>query len=592
MIAVRSRPRARVALLVLALGACGALASIACNGGGSGDDDSGADAGTPPQLAIVAPGDSIGLAPTAAVELRVRYTTGAGEPIGSAPVSWTLLGGADGTGGSAISAATAATDAQGEAAVGFVAGAERVDVRVTAQAPGAPTVTFYVSVSASGFTELDVTTRNLGARAGAEFARIELRLWGAETVRCADLDVEAPPPSPLAPRTLAAWDATALWPSVVAEEPYTLLVWGVHAVSGAPVTVGCLDVPASALPPAHAGIEIGAIDRLLDVPPQTLATQLSLAELDAALAARGAHRPWQALACPVGSGQLLLDWLVDALSGDGALDGTTVSPTGLGAQVEALRGAAGGGGCRAATRGTQPSLDRVLTDAAQVGGWPAPAALAVLIDRRRQGFGELTVASELLAEAGAVRHTLVTARAAGVGAPTVVLAESSRPVLVASAAAARTAPGAWPLASHAFTLRTGSLLRASFDAVALAPLGLDGQAGALGTALIATVHSGPASGCTAVSALVCDALGGPTDCALAACAAVSVALDGALAAAWRTADGVGLDLRLAGAAALADLDGDLAADPIASGSWAAELTLLDGDRVDAPGTFSADLPAN
>ena len=57
------------------------------------------------------------------------------------------------------------------------------------------------------------------------------------------------------------------------------------------------------------------------------------------------------------------------------------------------------------------------------------------------------------------------------------------------------------------------------------------------------------------------------------------------------ADGQDLDLTLGGAADLADLDGDLAADPIASGTWAARLILLDGEAVETPGAFASGIPA-
>lgn len=577
-------------LVAAALVPLGALAALGLAGCGSGDDDGGVedDAGLPPALAIVAPGDSIGLAPGERVALRVRYTGGGGEAIAAAPVTWTLRGGDGGTGGSSISTTTTATDAAGEAEVELVAGPERVDIQVTADAPGAGTATFYVSVSASGFALLEVTPRYVGARLPDELARVELRLWGAAEVACADLDVDAPPPLTLAPRTLATWDATAVWPSVVAEEGYTLLVWGAHAASGLPVSVSCVDVPASAVPPAQAALDVAVPDRALVVAPQPVETTLSLAGLDAALDARGAHRPWRPLGCEAGGGQLLLDWLVDALSGDGALDGVTASPAGLGAAIAARRGALGADGCRGLEAGTGPSLDLVLTSLASAGGWPDPAALADVVAVRDDMLTALTLTATLTVDAGAVTHALATATPGATGP--IDLAASSRPVIAATFVGAPAVPGAWPLATHGFTLRAGSLLRQAHESWALSGAGL-GAADHLGSTLIDAVDDGDTRGCAAVSGAVCEAIDAPATCALAACTAVAVALDGALAAWWRLADGPGLDLSLAGTATLADRDGDLVADPIELGAWTGALTLQDGATVSAPGTFrAADAP--
>lgn len=560
------------------------LALVACSGGSPGDDIA-ADAGPPPRLEIVSPGDSVGVAPDETVELRVRYVTDQGIALEGAPVTFSLVAGVDGSGGSALSAATVPTDTQGVAAVAFLAGAERVDLRVIARAPNAE-ATFYINVSSGGFATLDVTPSYAGGRDAAELGSIELRLYRAAVVTCADVDVDLPPESPMAPRTLAAWDTTASWPSVVAAEAYTLLVWAVHAQSGAAVSAVCVDVPATAVPATQAELAVTVPDRAILVPAQPLASALDLAPLDAAMEAAGAHRPWRILGCPMGRGQLVLDWLVDALSADGALDGVTVTPTGLGATITAERGALGAGGCRAAG-----ALDETIDDAIELGDFPGGANLALLLTRRADVLRTLLVASELEPLGPSLlRHTLVSAEVEATGAPQVTLAETARPVLDATATTTPPAPGGFGVAAHGFTLRAGSLMRDSLEGAALEPSGLGGQSGALGAALIESAQDGALTGCDAISQLACTATENAASCAVTACNAAAFALDGALAAWWRLADGTGVDLVWSGAGVLADADGDLIADPIADGAWAATLTLLDGDQVSVSGTFSSPVP--
>lgn len=564
---------------ILLLVVCG------CSGGSAGDDTA-ADAGPPPRLEIVAPGDSIGLAPDETVELRVRYVTDDGAALDGAPVTFSLVAGDAGSGGSALSAATVPTDGAGEAAVTFLAGAERVDLRVIADAPNAE-ATFYINVSSGGFATLDVTPSYQGGRDLAELGVVELRLYRAATVTCAAVDVDAPPDSPMAPRTLAAWDLTASWPSVAASESYTLLVWGVHAVSGAAVSVVCVDVPASAVPSTHAELAVTVPDRAIVLPAQPLASELSLAHLDASIEAAGAHRPWRILGCPVGRGQLVLDWVVDALSADGALDGVTTTPTGLGATMTAERGTLGAGGCRAGGA----SLDATIDAAIEAGDFPGGANLALLLARRGDVLRTVQVTSEIEPLGPTqLRHRLVTAAVDATGAPTFTLADTDRPVLVATAITTAPVPGALGVADHGFTLRTGTLLRDSLDAAALVPIGLGGDSAALGAGLIESAEDGALTGCDAVSKLACTAASAATTCAVAACNAASFALDGALAAWWRLADGTGEDLAWTGAGVLTDADGDLIADPIADGAWSATLTLVDGDQVSAPGSFASPVP--
>src|SRR5215510_5879050 len=123
--------RSGVLLSCLAAG----VAASAC-----GDDIGPAiDAGAPPQLEIeTPPGDEIGLAPGDSIDLKVRLFTAEGMPIGGAPVQWTLMGGAAGTGGATLAVATGATDHTGRSSNTLTAGPARVDFHVVARSGDAP----------------------------------------------------------------------------------------------------------------------------------------------------------------------------------------------------------------------------------------------------------------------------------------------------------------------------------------------------------------------------------------------------------------------------------------------------------------------
>jgi hypothetical protein len=126
----------------------------------------------------------------------------------------------------------------------------------------------------------------------------------------------------------------------------------------------------------------------------------------------------------------------------------------------------------------------------------------------------LALTATITVDAGAVTHALSTATPGATGP--IDLAASSRPVIAATFVGAPAVPGAWPLASHGFTLRAGSLLRQAHEGWALSGAGL-GPADHLGTTLIDAVDDGDARGCAAVSGAVCEAIDAPATCAVAAC---------------------------------------------------------------------------
>jgi hypothetical protein len=562
------------------------LAMAAACAAGCGDNDAAspdAEPGLPPRLEVVpAGGNQRGLAPAATTELRVRYRAPGAGAIAGAPVTFTLVPGTRGSaGGATLSASLVETSVSGDAAVTLTAGPERADFRVNADAAQAR-ATFFVNVSAGGFATVRVVDEYRGRRGDAELGALELRAYRLPcTLVSPALDPDDAP-LVLAPRTVPPDEAA--WSEIPAGESYTLLAWRTHAISGRPIAVGCTELAPAQVLAADSTVHLAITDEPLALGGLLAQSELDLAELAAALRAAGADRPWQILDCARGGGQLVLDWIVDALAGDGALDGVVSGPlAGDAAAISAQRGTAGGDGCRAATRGGGPSLDAAL-DAILIGpGFPAGGARDALVAQRASVWSDATIGSRLdPAGPGLVQHRLESAR---FGATTVDLAASARPVLAATAAWTPGPAGA-ALARHAFTARLGAAAGAAFAAAGLEPLGLD--PGRLGAALVATASAGGRTGCTAISALVCASAGLGDGCAAAACAAASAGLDGGLAEWWQRADGAGLDLAVSGTLVAADADGDLAIDP-GAGAWTVELVLASGAPISAPAIVATEL---
>jgi hypothetical protein len=555
-------------------------ALVGCGGGGRADGDAGV---RPPTLdVLVPPGDSIGLTPGARVTLRVQLARGDGAPIRDAPIRFGLDGGADGTGGATLAAATAATDADGVAAVELTAGPARVDFQVTADAPDAPRALFYVSVSAAGFADLAVTPRYRGARGPEQVERVELRAYRG-LIDCATIDADAPPPSPMAPRSLSGFGGSAVWPAVPAGEPYTIAAWAVHAVSGRAIAIGCAAVPGAQVPIGTLALALGVDDRALALPASVVTSHLDLSVAAGVESLAGIDRPWRTLACPNGAGQLALDWLIDALANDGALDGATGALTGPAASLAARRGMAGPDGCRAATLGGAPSLDAVVEQAITRGPFPGPAPRAALEVQRRGLFGDVALGSALApVSAEQVEHRLI---AITIGGRDVALAASPRPVTAADAPLALDGT-ALAIGAHAFTARLGRAFGDAFAAGPLAQVALTAP-DQLGAALIEAARDQPLTGCAAIDHDACGAAGLADGCLASACAPAALGLDSALTRWWHHLDGAGLDLALYGHATAADTDGDLAIDPITDGRWDVGVTFADGATAATAGTWAA-----
>ena len=573
------------------------LVGPAC-GGNSG---AGQDAATASNHRLVIqdpPGPSIGLAFGANTTLRVRYETESGQPIVGGVVSFSATDSAN-TGGSSLSALDATTDSDGVAEVVLTAGAEQVDFQINVSADNAPSVSFYIGVSNTGFTRIAATPKHLGWRSNDVFNSIQLRMYRATDMRCAELDPDATPASPFQPLSLDAFDDEIAFENIIAYMPYTLVVWALGPDNTTRLAIGCVDIASSAVPPQRVELEVVVRDRLPMWPDAVeLNSELDMTAANAALAERSTERLWSVLDCPAGPGQLLLDCALDAAAPDGSADCVPTASTALTDAVNAKRGAADGNGCRPAQLGGgEDSLDKALTGAVIAGGsFPTGASLATLTQARRDVVAQLRIASELQLGGGIARHRLVSATLTTSGDEhDVDVAASDRPIIeqdqVAYAINANRQVG---LGDHGFTLRWGSICRDGFEALGLAPASLEGKAGQLATELSASAaDSGSATtGCDAVSTIVCTAIGQAATCLTSACGQGVTAANTTLDAWWRLRDGDAIDLTWSGMAPVRDEDYDLVIDRVGTdpgeggpGIWLARIRLADGTDVDVSGTF-------
>lgn len=559
----------------------------------------GVDAGSEgARLEIVAPGgDSLGLTFAQRATLAVRYTVGE-DPVAGAEVAFTLLAPpAESTGGAALSALTAKTGADGIATVDLVAGAERANFRVEAHAPSAKSAIFYVAVAEGGFTTLRATPLHDGPRATAIFDRVEVRLYRAAILDCAALDIDAPPPSIYPPRRLAGFGGEVTFANVAASESATLVAWASPEGGERAIAAGCVDLAASAIRPGRAVSVLMTVgDRPLSLAPASLISTLELSAVANGLAAAGKSAAWDALACPAGPGQILLDCALDAIADDGALD---CRATGSGPLVDAMaahRGALDDMGCRALTTAAgDASLEALITDAIAAGGtFPVGDPLAALIAVRENILSTATITSSLDVSGPAATHTLATL-APGTGGLVIDLVASPRPVIAQTQVPVTITGQALAIGEHGFSLRYGDAARAAFEADALMPANLEGAAASLGTALASAAKDAQSetAGCAAVSAVACGVAGEALDCLEAACQTGAARLDIELHGWLEMLDSSGIDLAWSGAAPIADADFDLMVDPIGgglgagAGAWSARMTLADDQSFSISGAFKS-----
>lgn len=544
------------------------------------------------------PGDDIGLAYGERVTLRVRYVNEQIEDVAGVPVEFSMIamGPGEDTAGSTLSSATARTDAQGLAQVDLVAGALDASFRVRVDARDAPTQYFYVTISNNGFARLFITPVHQGWRSAEALSRIEVRLYRASMLACADLDIDAPPESLLPPRSLDGFGGTVSYQNLSAGEPYTVIAWTLAAASSVPLGMGCVDLGAAQLPTSQVYMDLPVRDRdlLLDASP--VRAVFDLEPLAPVLDAQGASRPWQILACPAGPGQLLLDCALDALAPDSALDCSVGGTHALVDKVAMLRGPEDASGCRPAMLANMAaSLDRELSDAVAAGArFPVGEDLAKLLLARSELLAGFVLESELsmaTASATSALHRLTMLRTiSSQGEHVLDLGTTSLPVIEQGAVPVTMAGSELTLAEHGFTLRYGLFAAEAFARLGLEPHGLALEHASLGTRLADSVAFGSETGCAALSALACTAVAEPVQCLEAACAQGTSALDSGMTRWWQAFATSGLDLVMAGHAVLHDDDNDLIVDAVgrddqgqSTGEWSATLRLLDGTAVSVQG---------
>jgi hypothetical protein len=568
------------------------------------------DAGTSENARLVIldpPGEAIGLALSASETLRVRYESASGAPIAGASVELGFVTSAsERAGGATLSTTRAQTDSAGVARASVVAGAESANFRVRVTAPAAPPVLFYVQVSKVGFTALEVSPIHAGPRDVRSFARIELRLFGAEELSCAELDIDARPTSVFPPRSLAEFGRMAAFQNVGARSAYTLVAWAETTPGGTALAAGCVSLGADQLPPGpRALIDVVITDRPLAIEHGALlASTLDLTIVAGALAERGASRAWTVLGCPAGPGQLLLDGALAAASGTTIDAADCPLPTALPAalvDISLARGDPDELGCRPTMLATgEPTVDFLLAEAVAAGGtFPTGGQLAKLLAARNDVLSAVELGSQLtLTGPSTAKHRLDSLRFDVSGfVVTYDLLASSRPVLSQTQVLAEVDEnGDLALGDHGFTLRLRPLCEDAFAAYGLAYAGLGERADDLGTALAQSVLDPGTSlwACSGMSAIVCMNAGLAMDCLVAGCVAAAALLDEAFPAWLELLDSPGLDAHFSGMAPLYDFDDDLVVDAIGTdlfgnraGVWTVTIDLGDETSVSTLGSFGS-----
>ncbi|ACY16561.1 hypothetical protein [Haliangium ochraceum] len=570
-------------------------AAAACGGGGGAVEgvDGGADTGR--YLRILNPsGEEIGLGYNSEVALLLSFETASGSPLREQTLQFALRASRPGesTAGATLAAPSARTDALGRAQVRLYVGARDTRFRVTVDAEGAATVQFFVSVSEGGFTRLTVTPTHEGWRDAEALSPIELRLYASALLSCQSLDVDAPPVSAYPALSAERFDEPLVFRNVSTHQPHTLVAWA-HAGSDTPVALGCLPLDGAQLPPSDVRAGMVVRDRALRWPESTaLRSEFDLAPVAAQLAAAGATRAWEVLACPAGPGQLLLDCTLDELVADGARDCVVTGSSALLAAIEAQRGAADAQGCRpSALAGGDESLDARLQRA--LGGrFPTGAALDELASARAAVLDSLELRSSLSALGGdSLWHRLEQARLP-VGEEVYALDIGASARTVVEVAVDASADGdRVTLGEHAYTLRLAAIAADAFAALGLAPSSLAAGPRELGAALVAAVRddASATSGCDALSRLVCASAEAAASCARSACESAADSADAALAA-WLDALDAGaddVDFFLDGGLRVADDDADLVIDEVRDdGNLRARLRLAGELALELPGQLA------
>ncbi|HSY39397.1 MAG TPA: hypothetical protein VLA79_07710, partial [Polyangia bacterium] len=519
------------------------------------------------------------LSPNAQVTLTFLLTEG-GHPVAGQTVSFTTIGSSTtGAQGATVAEPSGVTGADGSVSV--IARAGLADFRVEAQIGTAKAdVTIIVATGPTGTVLVEPFVAPSSSPLPPD-TTIDVTFYPSS---CAELDLDAPPPTVRGTVTLNGLGSSARF-DVVSTTGISAAV-GRASAGGALVASGCVDIPGSILL-ANETVEVAL--PLTDWSPDpvgtyTVTSTLKFAPPLAAAAALAA--PWSDLSdCPLDPAQLWLDCTVDALSPATSADPLdcvpSTAPGGegpLGDAIAALRGVplADGAGGPPLCRSAQDAAGNESLDALALGlfGSPTPAQLialpAIAADAASildsfQLVSQLTVAPGGTAGSYVVTHLLTGAAFGPAAQVPVTLASLALPVLQAYTSAT-VSDQALVIGSHGFTLRLGTAARAAFGPLALVPRGLPADVPSFVSALfsLAQTPGGTTTGCAALDGLVCPAVARPVGCLMSACLTGLGALAGKLDGAFATADGTGLDLMLSGTAPLIEKSGGGLADRLGS----------------------------
>jgi hypothetical protein len=549
-----------------------------------------------PMTILLRPGQS------GSVSFQVLGPTG--MPLPGATIAFAIVDNPDTPGqeaqGAALLTLEATTDAQGVAAAGILTG---MPTTFTLRATSADAVAEVTIVVATEERVAEVAVApffsNPAGRAATALTTVEIRFYNK--LRCADLPLRTPPRTTVPMVTLP--------PGGVAHYKYVDTTIG-HAVVAralldqqAVVAVGCTDLPGG--PTLVASDEVQVAVPLVDVSPDAVGTYKATTEVAITpplAAAEAIAAVWRDLTdCPLDPAQRWLDCTIDALGPTSDADPLDCVPSpapggdgALGDELAGIRGVglAGPDGKQTACRGSKTIGGAVSADALVQGLFGSPLPLPIVrleaaADDAAHLFDSLTLSSRLEITAGptpsavAVTHTLTGMTFAVPGeSADVTLQTLGLPALSGTIGA-----DVLDIAQHGFTVRLGTAGEVAFGKVGLARRGLPPDAPGLVAALAALAHSedGTLAGCAAMDATLCARTGHAPGCLVVACRSGLEALANNLSRSFEAADGLALDLYLAGHAPLLDTHGNGLADKLG------ELPATPKDDAPFAGTWTVDL---
>jgi hypothetical protein len=544
---------------------------------------------------------SISLRPGEQGTARFQLFGPSGAPLPNTAVTFAIVDNPD----------TPGQEAQGATLVSLEATSNAQGFVETGVLTGKPTSFTVRATSANAVEEVTVVVTALGKVGAVEVApfyvspagwaathatTIEIRFY--DNLRCADIPLRNPP------RTTRRMGATYLVDTTIGHAALARARLDRNVV----LAIGCTDVPGPTLVEGNA-VQVAV--PMVDVGPDPAGRYAATSELSIApplAAAEELAAVWRDLTdCPLDPAQRWLDCTIDALgptSNSDPLDCVPATAPGgdgpLGDELGAMRGAfvAGPDGKPTSCRGSKTAQGALSADALVQGLFGSPLPLPIVrleaaANDAAHLFDDLKLRStlDLRAEATITRvdvtHTLTDLVFGLPGASTeVALQPLGLPSL--SVATAGTLEGeVLVIDQHGFTVRLGTAARSAFGTLGLARRGLPPDAPGLVAAIAALAHTddGALAGCAALDATFCSRVSRAPGCLVAACGSGLDALATRLSRSFEAADGVALDLYLAGRTPLLDTHGNGLADklgdlqvPAMEGTWTADLRPRGGRR--------------